>query len=394
MKSSEPAIEVTMSKGNIVRLALFIAMTGLFHPPGALRADELRSKLEQKLVEIKRDLFDSRGVAAVVVGEFSGSANLLASGGPAISNAMIDAFQKIGLKVDKKARIEVAGRYRQGTVKGLNSLRIHLRFEDNDSGDPLLETDIDIVDAGTIMRLAGGTGDISGQTRKEQSEKVGQRLKKPGAHVRKSSGTATASTRIAPDAKCPYAVELLVKSPEGGFRPRAAAVNDGQAFVSLARDDIYAIRLINDSDQDAAVILAVDGLSMFAFSDRVEDRDARLIIPNRSNSLVVGWYRNDGANGSNEFLVATLAEAAVAKQMPASSSQIGMVTATFAVAWLKDAPTPPGEEPFFPTKDDLATAIGKPVDQPFERVDYLFGKAKAAITVRYNKSLEPSNLPR
>ena len=84
----------------------------------------------------------------------------------------------------------------------------------------------------------------------------------------------------------------------------------------------------------------------------------------------------------------------MAKQMPQSSSQIGMVTATFAAAWPKDAPVPPGEEPFIPTKDDLATAIGKPIDQPFQRVDYLFGKTKAAITVRYNKPVEPKNLPR
>ena len=244
------------------------------------------------------------------------------------------------------------------------------------------------------MRLAGGTGDISGQTREEQSEKVGRILKKPGAHVGTNPGAETASTRIAPDPESPYAIEVLVKSPENDFRPRAATIIEGQAFVALAREQVYAVRLINDSDLDSAVILAVDGLSVFAFSDQLADRDARLIIPKHSNSLIVGWYRNDGPNGSNEFLVARLSEAAAAKQMPQSSAQIGMVTATFAAAWPKDAPAPPGEEPFIPTKDDLATAIGKPIDQPFKRVDYVFGKTKAAITVRYNKPVEPKNLHR
>src|SRR5271166_6522975 len=349
-----------MTKGHFIRLALFVVMTGHFSSACGLRADELRAKLEAKLVEIKRDLFDTRGVASVAVGEFSGAANLEASGGPAISNALIDAFQKVGLTVDRKARIEVAGRFRPGTIK----------------------------------RLAGGTGDISGQTREEQSEKVGRILKKPGAHVGTNPGTETASTRIAADPESPYAIEVLVKSPENDFRPRAATIIEGQAFVALAREQVYAVRLINDSDLDSAVILAVDGLSVFAFSDQLADRDARLIIPKHSNSLIVGWYRNDGPKGSNEFLVARLSEAAVAKQMPQSSSQIGMVTATFAAAWPKDAPAPPGEEPFIPTKDDLATAIGKPIDQPFKRVDYLFGKTKAAITVRYNKPVEPKNLPR
>src|SRR5208283_634912 len=83
-----------MTKGHFIRLALFVVMTGHFISAGGLRADELRAKLEAKLVEIKRDLFDTRGVASVAVGEFSGAANLKASGGPAISNALIDAFQK------------------------------------------------------------------------------------------------------------------------------------------------------------------------------------------------------------------------------------------------------------------------------------------------------------
>ena len=86
-----------MTKGHFIRLALFVVMTGHFSSAGGLRADGLRAKLEAKLVEIKRDLFDTRGVASVAVGEFSGAANLEASGGAAISNALIDAFQKIGL---------------------------------------------------------------------------------------------------------------------------------------------------------------------------------------------------------------------------------------------------------------------------------------------------------
>ena len=68
-----------MTKGHFIRLALFVVMTGHFSSAGGLRADELRAKLEAKLVEIKHDLFDTRGVVSVAVGEFSGAANLEAS---------------------------------------------------------------------------------------------------------------------------------------------------------------------------------------------------------------------------------------------------------------------------------------------------------------------------
>ena len=52
------------------------------------------------------------------------------------------------------------------------------------------------------------------------------------------------------------------------FRPRAASKDeDGFAFLKINRDEIYAVKLINDSPHDAAVTLTIDGLSVFAFSE-------------------------------------------------------------------------------------------------------------------------------
>ena len=44
--------------------------------------------------------------------------------------------------------------------------------------------------------------------------------------------------------------------------------------------------------------------------------------------------------------------------------------------------------------DNVATVRGELINQPFQKVDYLFGKPKAVVTVRYNKSGDPANLPR
>ena len=70
-----------------------------------------------------------------------------------------------------------------------------------------------------------------------------------------------AGSQIRASAGSPYAIEVLVNGSG-----RAASMVDGLPFVKLAKDDIYTVRLVNDSDRDAAVKLTIDGVSCFAFS--------------------------------------------------------------------------------------------------------------------------------
>jgi hypothetical protein len=388
----EEATVMAMRRASWVSLILAVGMAFSRSP---LRADELKSKLTRKLQEVHFvEFFREQGVETVAVGDFSVSARLNASGGLVVGNTWIDVLEELKLKVDRNARMEISGRISRGEVKGLNSLKVQVKVEDTRTGRSLLEFDVDVVDAATIMRVAGGTGDISGRDRKEQSDKVGKNLENPSVEVGTRPGAGAAGTRIAPGRESPYAIELLVKREAGDYRPAAATVLDGQAFITLRKGQVYAVRLINDSDRDAAVVLAIDGLSMFAFADSAGERDARIIVPRRAQTAITGWFRNDGPNGSNEFLVAPQAEAAVARQLPPSPAKVGMVTAEFSVAWPVGSPTPPGESEDITHDDGLATALGKPIDQPFQKVEYLFGKPKAAVTVRYNRSVEPADLPR
>src|SRR5262249_33623914 len=75
-----------------------------------------------------------------------------------------------------------------------------------------------------------------------------------------------AGTRIAARPHSPYGIEILGKE-NGQYRPRAAKNDDGLAFVKIGRGEFYAIRLINDAPFDAAVVLTIDGLNVFAFSE-------------------------------------------------------------------------------------------------------------------------------
>ena len=72
----------------------------------------------------------------------------------------------------------------------------------------------------------------------------------------------------------PFAIEIRVApaanrkkdvpTPLETYRPSQAKVDEGFAFTSIARNQVYGVRLINRAPFAAAVALKIDGLSMFA----------------------------------------------------------------------------------------------------------------------------------
>lgn len=107
----------------------------------------------------------------------------------------------------------------------------------------------------------------------------------------------------------------------------------------MKRGETYAVRLINDSDQDAAVALSIGGLSLFTFNDEGENL-VHVMVPARKAALIPGWYRTKGK--VNQFKVVGYAESPAA-QLLAPTASVGTITAVFAVAWKKGA-EPPADE--------------------------------------------------
>src|SRR5262249_47548123 len=107
-----------------------------------------------------------------------------------------------------------------------------------------------------------------------------------------------AGARIAARPNSPYAIEVLVQ--EGGqLRPRAATQDDGLAFVPIRRGEAYAVKLINDLPHDAAVVLTIDGLNVFAFS--ANPNYSCWIVPRKQTLTVPGWHRTNAK--ADSFLV-------------------------------------------------------------------------------------------
>src|SRR5262249_4761437 len=161
---------------------------------------------------------------------------------------------------------------------------------------------------------------------------------------------------------------------------------------NIKRGEVYAVKVTNRADHDAAATLAIDGLTMFAFSEHKSYEV--VIVPKGRQGIIPGWHITN--ERSDAFQVSEYAKSAVANWLP-TSSWMGTISVGFKAAWPKDA-EPPADEGDVKQggRDAEATARGKPVDAKdarFNEVVRNIGKLRESVSVHYNKNLEPVDLP-
>ena len=316
-----------------------------------------------------KQLLDGRGQTSIAVGQFIGPATLPTSSGPALTKALTEALQEAGVDVKRRAELGISGDYRDveertGEVAGL----LRARVEDR-SGQRINEFQAKITDKAAVAALFGLTVDLEEPL--AQDEQILSSIDEPTVDV--------TDTRIRAAEDNPYGVEVLIKTTaDGPYEARAPEDQDGLAFVKIARGEIYSIRLINDSEFDAAATLTIDGLGLFTFSENEEY--THVVIPAGKSLDVLGWHITN--QRADEFVVTAYADSAAGSLE--STATIGTITAVFAAAWPEDAEPPPGENVTKDVTED-ATGRGNPVDTDFQEVRRFIGRPRAAVSVRYTK---------
>jgi hypothetical protein len=357
--------------------------------------DALQRGLADVAVNLKK-LLVGRGEQGIALGQFTGPPNFPTSGGPGIVKALSEELARAGVDVKVRANLGVSGTYRaigekvgvnlQGgqktvVVPGLDyevtMLVIKAQVEDA-NGKRLVDYEQKINDPNTISKIFGLTFEAPpGNPIKPIEESI----KKPSVHIDGSVIRASVTS--------PYGIELLVRPVGGKERePRDARVEDGMAFVKIDREEVYAVRLINDSPHEAAVALSIDGLSMFSFSDQKTARF--MIVPPQGAYTVLGWHRN--LQESNEFLITSYAKGAAAL-LEADPANVGTITATFQACWPKGGSPPPDEPGKIPIAGGISSAsvpekstgVGNRVRSGSTRVEREEGAIRAAVSVRYIK---------
>jgi hypothetical protein len=338
---------------------------------------------------------------SVQVGDFVAKGNAArqgATGGTAIAKSLVDQLGKSGVNVSRTAELLVSGDFRDVTDKDSNTTALQIKGKIEDRrGETVVELHSrGLFNLATIAALVGITTVTPPAASREKVEK---RLDDALDKIQRPQLSGTRITPVQDGTTLPYSIEILV-SPDPGqgkldlttYVPRAATIDqkqDGLAFLTIRRGEVYAVKVNNDSKFDAAVTLTIDGLSMYSFS---ENKNYEVVfIPAGQAGIIPGWHRTNDV--SDSFQVAEYAKSAVATLLP-SSKDFGTITVSFKAAWPKDAQPPADEpDPARNTRSADATARGNPIDAKYVEEIRNVGQFRGSVSVRYNKAIEPADLP-
>jgi hypothetical protein len=163
----------------------------------------------------------------------------------------------------------------------------------------------------------------------------------------------------------PYRLEILSKSADGQYQPFTPEIRDGFAVVKMPAETIYGVRVVNQSEDDVAVILEIDGVNFFFLCDAktptklvIQDEKAvpatladgtralgpaytHYVLSKKDDMLIKGWYKNEET--AFEFHATEdpeLQKIAPGKVVASDTAKLGTITAQFYRAW--DAASPVG----------------------------------------------------
>jgi hypothetical protein len=346
----------------------------------AARGDEaLRKELAAVALGIA-EAVKSLGHESISVGEFNGPAQFATGSGALITKTLGDELSKNGLAVKASAAVEVKGGFDDVKDKqsGLLAARIKGAVADK-TGKVLFTFSRGVFGENILASLFGTTSKLAPDLPPpERNAEIEKQLDAPKAFVKGSQVSAAADS--------PYAVEILAAPQSGAqYSPRAASVQNGLAFVPLQRGEVFGVKLINHSSLDAVVTLTIDGLNLYEFSDFKDPKTGRpkfsvVLVGAGQEVFLRGWHRTHET--SEEFVITEYAKSASA--LVKSTAPTGVVTAQFAAAWPKDAPTP-SDEPSGKARSADAVGRGVQFQQKFFEVERHIGVTRATVSVRYAK---------
>jgi hypothetical protein len=360
-----------------------MAILPLLAPAAASAAEEqrfssMKAAMEALAADIGRTLAD-QGLDSIAVKTFDGPAGTSAS--LRIAQALTEQIQaKTKLRVTSAAGSwSIAGEYFAEMNPNSGKLEVFIDSTLKDQrgrSQSRLLTPI-ITDEQETLTMFGVSADLPTQVAQAEvaenktldgirAQTVAAAIDKPQVFIREAIVKATQQS--------PYAIEVMIAG-----QPIPAEDREGTAFVQIQKEQIYAVRLINNSDEDVGVTLTIDGVNTLEFSQNPAYRQlGKWVVGARSTGIVTGWHIQ--GNESRSFQVVDFPNSAAAQV--SSTKDIGTITAVFCAAFTDQ---PPADEPPATGRGGLATGFGPPTEQKLADVVRKFGVVRGAISVRYDK---------
>lgn len=372
------------------RLVLLIAGCLSLSVQPAFSSQELRKELSELARNIQ-EFLAGRKTDSIAIGQFTGPANLPTSAGPGLVQVLTEELQKRQVTVKTRAEYGLKGSYKLAEIPAENpddarlgkkvlGLKILATIEDS-FGNSVLDVDFQRTLRGVdgIAGLIGVTASLDPQaTELERDRALRKQLFTPEPNITTSVVRSRSGS--------PFGIELIVNG-----QPRPAVERDGLPYGEIARGETYSVRLINDSDQEMAVQLKIDGLSMYAFSElrildgprRGDPRYTAVILAPHKSVIVPGWHVTN--EKTDQFQVVEYAKSAAGGLNHTAS--VGTITASFQASWPEDQP-PPRDEPgrSRSVAGGDATGFGPRMDSRYQEVKRSLGVIRDVVSIRYTKS--------
>jgi hypothetical protein len=267
---------------------------------------------------------------------------------------------------------------------------------------PRTNCSTEIFDVSDIAALMCGTGKLSTDPEK-RAEDLQVSIEKPEPKVEPSpvapEKSKTIPARAAAASDAVYAVEIwrlkadrigTTNPVEDDYELVPIEQQDGLLIAGLELENIYAIRLINTTNQLAAATITIDGLNMFVFSQvpGYKQLGKVLVPPGPKGVLIKGWHVSNEQSFS--FKVSDIGEAAVTELRgtgPEVEEEIGVITCRFAPAadLSKNERLPPDE----PKSASIGTSRGPEISAEYRDVQVKIGLDREVISIRYSHTLPP-----
>lgn len=356
-------------------LAALLLVAGLQLPAFA-QADALEAELKSLATEAIKPALEKKEFKVVAVGAFNASASIVGNNGPQIQTKLSTILEGMGFTMKTEDfQAEITGNFLPAVDPGtkLNGVKIVARVSDTD-GTTL----------GEFSRFVFGTEAVSGllglniktspnADAQTKSDAIKEAVKNPSASTNGNKVSAT------PDSKFGMEIQILQDGKYVPVTPEPNPDKKNLPFVDIPVDTVYAIRLINEAEHEAAIKLTIDGLSTFEFCE-MPSKPQVWIVPKRSSILIKGWMKT--ATSTVEFKATDFPNSAAATKLNIKTSPtIGTITAIYSAAWNNDDDKPADEA------SSRGTGFGNQIENKIQQVTKFIGATRETVTLRYVRPL-------
>jgi hypothetical protein len=355
-------------------------------------------ELRDNMGKLARSVLANTKNRPVSVGQFSPTGLPDSNAGVGLERVLVTQLELISPgSVKADAPFEVKGDYALVRSKGdpaMKEIKVTARLIEKESGEELVNFRMETRLNGnnSIAEVVQVTVALPPEGSKEvRNSLIQKRVAEPSVFINGPEKTLISSAKDSL-----YAIELLVKPLKDHDRqsakPRAAREEVGKAFVSIEKDELYEVKVYNNSEREVAVALTIDGLDVFHFSkdrdDKGQPRFTHFIIApkgSRENPdgtlTVVGWHNTTDPRARDNFLsflVTAYGQGAISRAGLPGRGQVGVIHVQFSHC----RPLPVGATP---KNSGNETGFGPPREVRQKEVRYEIEPPHDFISVRYTR---------